>query len=476
MRLTNTLFPYQQKAVDKLSRLKVGALFMEQGTGKTITALELCRLRLASGKVDHILWLCPCSTKQSLMSEIKKQSPHALLSVITICGIETLSHSTRTNEYLLQLVHKSRCYLIVDESLLIKNPYTYRTQHIERLAECCTYKLILNGTPISKNEADLYAQFRILDWRILGYRSYWSFAANHIEFSETTPGLISRCLNIDYLSRKIEPYTVQILKKDCLILPDKSYHIDYFDLTKDQRNHYNEVADTLLFKLDEARPETIYRLFTGLQAVICGLRVNFKPDQSGYRHISTTPFFQNPLKNPRLELLLSAINNDQKHIIFCNYVHEIDSLCMILSERFGSDSVVRFDGSLPGRKRMSELERFRNNAAFLVANRECAGYSLNLQFCHNIHYCSNGWDLATRLQSEDRIHRFGQTDPIFIRDICASDTLDEKILSSLYRKEKLLDSFREDIRNKSRENIVSWLGATALPSLIDCARSEPHIT
>ena len=46
MRLNNILFPYQQKAVDKLSALKVGALFMEQGTGKTITALELCSLRL----------------------------------------------------------------------------------------------------------------------------------------------------------------------------------------------------------------------------------------------------------------------------------------------------------------------------------------------------------------------------------------------------------------------------------------------
>ena len=59
----------------KIEKVKVGALFMEQGTGKTITALELCRLRLKAGKVTHILWLCPCSTKQNLKDELIKQSP-----------------------------------------------------------------------------------------------------------------------------------------------------------------------------------------------------------------------------------------------------------------------------------------------------------------------------------------------------------------------------------------------------------------
>lgn len=43
MQLHNKLLDYQEKAVEKLKKVKVGALFMEQGTGKTITALELCR-------------------------------------------------------------------------------------------------------------------------------------------------------------------------------------------------------------------------------------------------------------------------------------------------------------------------------------------------------------------------------------------------------------------------------------------------
>lgn len=43
------------------------------------------------------------------------------------------------------------------------------------------------------------------------------------------------------------------------------------------------------------------------------------------------------------------------------------------------------------KKRMQNLETFKTKANFLIANRDCAGYSLNLQFCHNIIYFSNSW-------------------------------------------------------------------------------------
>ena len=172
----------------------------------------------------------------------------------------------------------------------------------------------------------------------------------------------------------------------------------------------------------------------------------------------TQPFFENPSDNPRLQRLLSVIDNRNKYIIFCNYTYEIDVLCRILTAKYGGENVARFDGSLPMKKRMQNLETFKAKANFLIANRDCAGYSLNLQFCHNIIYYSNSWDLATRLQSEDRIHRIGQEQDIRIRDICAYNTLDERILGCLYRKEKLLEAFRNDIKNMENKNrIAEWI-------------------
>ncbi|WP_255304279.1 SNF2-related protein, partial [Streptococcus sobrinus] len=135
--------------------------------------------------------------------------------MFSIVGIETLSSSIRANVECLKLVQENNVYLIVDESNLVKNHKAKRTQNIMRLSENCSYKLILNGTPISRNEADLFSQWQILDWRILGYRSYWSFSLNHIEWDERVRGKIKRTLNVDYLVRKITPYTYQVKKEEC---------------------------------------------------------------------------------------------------------------------------------------------------------------------------------------------------------------------------------------------------------------------
>ena len=48
-----TFLDSQIKAIDKLNAVKCGALFMEAGTGKTRSALELIR----NTDTDYVLWL-----------------------------------------------------------------------------------------------------------------------------------------------------------------------------------------------------------------------------------------------------------------------------------------------------------------------------------------------------------------------------------------------------------------------------------
>lgn len=183
---------------------------MEQGTGKSITAIKLVLDRVTKNKIDRAIWLCPCSAKSNIHDEILKQADDELRRIFLICGIETLSTSVRANSYLQNYAETYRCMLIVDESLLVKNHNALRTQHIQALADKTVYKLILNGTPISRNISDLYSQFHLLDWRILGYKSYWSFEANHVEKDEY--GKFKKALNADFLAKKIAPYTVEIKK------------------------------------------------------------------------------------------------------------------------------------------------------------------------------------------------------------------------------------------------------------------------
>ena len=173
MILKTNLYEHQVRAVEKLLKVKVGALFLEMGLGKTRTTLELVKKRLEKGKISQVVWLCPCSVKENLRRDIIKHTGNECSDIITICGIETLSSSIKANILLRKIANDKECFLVVDESNMIKNHKAKRTERIITLGAMCRYRLILNGTPITRTEADLFAQWYFLDWRILGYQSYY---------------------------------------------------------------------------------------------------------------------------------------------------------------------------------------------------------------------------------------------------------------------------------------------------------------
>lgn len=456
MLLMTELLPHQVAAVEKLRRLKVGALLMEMGTGKTRTALELIKLRLDSGKVDAVLWLCPCSVKKNLREDILYHCGE-IPDRLVIRGIESLSSSDHLYMQLLRLVETHKIFLVVDESNLVKNPSAIRTSRITALSKLCQYKIILNGTPISRNEADMFAQWYILDWRILGYQSYYSFAANHLEYwtiklpdgrERVDRNRVKRVLNTDYLAAKINPYTYQVKKEECLKLPEKRYSDRYFHMSREQAGFYEETKELFLGNVDEFREETIYKLFTALQHVSSGRRVISEP----YARMETEPIFSNPEDNPRINTLLQSVNDlyGEKAIIFCKYQSEIDDLYRVLSAN--GYSCVTFTGKLSQEARQRNREGFRNGMQLFLSNKSCGAYGLNLQFCHNIIYYSNDFDLATRLQSEDRVHRLGQTQAVNIIDIY-TDGIDEFIIKCLHCKKNLLECFKREIEKLKNEKV-----------------------
>ena len=192
----------QQEAIDKLSKLKVGALFMEMGTGKTKVALDLIASK--RHKVDYVLWICPFSLKGEI--EVEKEKWHPDLD-IEIVGCESIGSSDRIYLDLLNKVNGKRLFMVVDESLKIKNIRAKRTKRILSLGELATYKLILNGTPISKNILDLWTQMDFLSPKILNM-SYLEFKNNYCVYyiRGKLKGMVKNQTNIPHLISLISPY------------------------------------------------------------------------------------------------------------------------------------------------------------------------------------------------------------------------------------------------------------------------------
>ena len=455
---TTELLTHQKPAVEKLRRSRVGGLFMDMGTGKTRAAIDLAWLRRE--RIDHVVWLCPVSLKETICYEIIKHTDcgRAAIHVFTdrttmrnlpaalwhIVGIESLSSSDRVTLAVNALVTE-RSFVVVDESSYIKGHDSLRTQCITLIGERARYRLILTGTPLSQGVEDLFAQMRFLSPKILGYKSFYSFAANHLVYSEDHPGLIIRSLRTDLLAKKIAPYTYQVTKDECLTLPPKLYDTRYCSLTPDQRRRYQQAKDEILFALDENEPYdeyVLFRLFGALQQIVCGFW-NRRDPATGEQELLT-------LQHARLDVLLSILRDvppAEKVIIWTKYHHTIQEIVAALREAYGDQTTAEFHGRLSEKSRHGQLERWRANTdcRFLVATQAAGGHGLTLNEASYVVFYSNEFKYSTRLQAEDRCHRIGQTRPVTYVDVVCHSTIDDRISRALGRKADAANEFRRQV-------------------------------
>lgn len=209
----------QQTAINKLLQLKVGALFMDAGAGKTLPAYHLAK---SVKGCDYVLYLAPYQTihneisPDNVITEIQKYGgfsvPHDFV------GIESLSNSGRVYlELYEKLEGKKNPVIICDESLKIKNFTAKRTKRILELGKLSTYKLILNGTPISRNLLDLWPQMEFLSPKILNMGQA-EFKNTFCEYTKMTKRIGSKTIrrewinkyhNVDYLYSLINPYVFE---------------------------------------------------------------------------------------------------------------------------------------------------------------------------------------------------------------------------------------------------------------------------
>lgn len=440
---TTPMYDHQQKAVDKLIKTRVGGLFMDMGTGKTLTAINLIARR--QHRIDHVVWFCPVALKLTIADQWKQHAPGVMVYVfddttneqtvpsadVYIIGIESMSSSNRvvlTSNMLIT----ARSFVVVDESSYIKGHRAQRTERITVLSERAQYRLILTGTPLSQGVEDLFAQMRFLSPKILGYRSFYSFAANHLEYSEKHRGMVVRAHNTGMLASKIAPYVYQVRKQDCLDLPKKVYKKTYVDMTSEQRNAYQQAKEEILLSLDlvDFTSYTIYRLFTALQQIVCGF---------WNRNGVTLSFSHRRLD--LFEAVIGGIPSDQRVIVWAKYRRCISELVQLLQVRDGTNSVAQWHGGLNEQQRAAELDHWRKGARYFVATPVTGGHGLTLNEATYTVFYTNSFKYSERLQAEDRNHRIGQTCSTMYLDIITNRSIDERINDALVRKEDILRSF-----------------------------------
>ena len=134
-------------------------------------------------------------------------------------------------------------------------------------------------------------------------------------------------------------------------------------------------------------------------------------------------------ENNKLNLLdeiIESISDSEPIIIFCSFTFEAEAIQEHLINK-GFDVIIRH-GKLTKKKKNEAINNFKENQGrILVATAASTGTGFTLINSNNIIYYSNLFGATLRLQSEDRIHRIGQTKVCNYYDLMCEGTIDEII-------------------------------------------------
>lgn len=459
MTLTTELMEHQRSAVNKLKGLRVGGLFMEMGTGKTRSIIQLAFERRF--KIDKVVYFCPVNLKSTVEFELRKHIELPLIYVFDdkttmkkipdawfyVVGVESIGQSDRVTLCANDLI-TDRTMVVIDESDTCKNHKALRTQRLTHMSQRARYRFIATGTPVGEGVVDLYAQMYFLSPDILGYKSFYSFAANHLEYSEKYKGMIERSLNTNVIAQKIEPYIYQVKKEECLDLPDRQYLSRYFGMSSEQRELYQRAKEEILMSMPDEDIDSyvIFRLFTALRSIVSGFWHRLPDPNPNHRWAEQFEPEMLIAKHDRISLLLtvlSEIPDTEKVIIWVNFHHCIDEVVSALTKEHGAESIAQFHGRTIDRD--AEIDRWRGDAQFLIATPKCGGRGLTLNEAAYTVFYNNDFPYRIREQAEARNHRIGQArKPTYIDLICR-DSIDDRILKALWNKENLVQAFKREM-------------------------------
>jgi len=468
---------HQMTALERAYPLDNFALFMDMGTGKTFTAINLAGARYLDDDINALLVICPTSVKPVWLDELEfhcsvpyiahvheagkdKQTDNFIalnsdkLKVLVI-GVESLSQG-KAYEYADLYCTLHRTMMVIDESSTIKTPpkskggkiVPSRTSRCWDIGEWCAYKIIMTGTPITQGIQDLFAQFRFLNWEIIGNKNFFSFKARYTVSGGFQNKKIIGYQNVDELIERVKPWTYNVAITDVMDMPEQVYESKYLMPNPTQARLLKELGDPYDMSTEMngmvLECETVLERMIRYQQIVGGHFPFALEDEKGYDIEVISG------KNPKMEELKSIIeqlDENRKVIIWARFYPEQKLIADTLVQM--GHHPVWYKGGLDTDERRALVKEFREDSTCRFFVSGGAGYrGLTLvESTLNIYY-SNTFSYDDREQSERRTWRKGQELPVLYIDLTMNHKIDKQILTALKRKEdlaKFVDSqLRED--------------------------------
>ena len=387
-KITNiNLKEHQIEAINKALLVDKFLLIAKPGLGKTLIAMIVSITNFQENKIKKILWVTPPNLIKNLEHELRHINYlyHNLFIFIS---------QNQINKY----IDKYDNYqLVIDECHNFKNfENADRAVKIFELSDKSNKLLIMTGTPKGVNHnADLFYAYKMIIQPDADYKQFVK------EFCIKSNGKIIESKNTDVLLKLLENNSIW-LDKSKLNLPTKHHNIINVKIDDNMKELISNVALYNMFKYDDKlikkTSQTALSLNSGqLVAKTKNESINIK--------------LNNNKINKMLELIETVIK-DKQAIIYFTYHFELEDLKQTLTEN-NYKFAIRYGDMTQDAKQEAINDFVSNKVQFLVASIQSSNSGLTLINAYNIIYYNLSFSPTELEQSQDRIHRIGQTNDCY---------------------------------------------------------------
>lgn len=482
------LHPYQEEATQRFINRKSLLLAYGCGTGKTVMAIAAAERLFEKGLISQVLILCPASLKYQWQDKIREFTDSKTMIIDGPKIARTEQYRYRAHPDYLICSYDSLIYdyedmakidpefVICDEVSAIKSFKAMRSKRVKKLFGKTQYRLGLTATPIENRPEELYSIMQWVDQTVLG--RYDLFERAYI--SRNSKGWVVAYKNLDVLRQRMGDALARKTRHDPDVrqyLPDVDEGNWYVSLDNKTLEVYKHVAEDMLAQIeestlkyndvdlknivpgfDETTPDgKLMAMYMCLEMLLdhpdliswsAAEYVKDSPDGSAYAYnlIQSGALDELVVKGyvtstPKLDRLEEEVERllgdpDSKIIIVSKYKFMLDLINYRLKM-----SCVKFTGDMTAKEKALAVELFKVPEQRVFLTSYAGGYGLDLNMADILINYDLPWSAGTQDQINSRhVRASSEFDKVYVRNLIAKDSVEERKLRILRRKGQLISS------------------------------------
>lgn len=449
------LMNHQKEAVEFGLNNPKWLLLDAPGLGKTFALIKLAEELKRTQGIQHCLIVCGINTlKANWKKEIAKfsdldsivigehisasgrvyakpvaarieQLKNPIKEFFVITNVETLR-----DDKIIKAINKGKNsfdMIVVDEIHTMKSPSSQQGANLLKLKS--TYQVGATGTLLLNDPLDTYMP---LKWIGAEKSAFTNFKYYYCEYGGAFNNMLVGFKNTTQLKDQIEKYSLR-RTKDLLNLPPKTVIDEYVEMDSRQYNFYNNIKDGIVDQVDKVKMST-----ANLLAMVVRLR-----QASELPQLLTSEKIESAKIERCIDLAEQILSDPNEKLVIFSCFKEP---CNVVYNRLRQFNPLLCTGDVSDAEISESIDKFQKDDIHrvMVCTGSKMGTGVTLNRAHYAIFLSTPWNQGNQIQWEDRIHRIGTKDPVFIYRLWTIGTIDERVQELLQMKGALSDYVIDD--------------------------------